>query len=174
MAKRISREECEKLYQIHHTPAHVIGHCNAVAHVAVEIGRRLNEHGYDFDLELVEGAGLAHDVARVQEEHWNVGAKILRQLGYDDEAAIVEVHMSRHIYQFEELSEMDLVCIGDRLVIEDHYAGLDKRFEYIINKAKVNYPHRIWKIEENREKLRNLLHQIEAVIGQTLDSLFLE
>lgn len=173
MAKRISREECQQLYRIHQTPAHVIGHCNAVAYVATEIGRKMNEHGYQFDLALIEGAGLAHDVARVQEEHWNVGARILRDLGYDDEAAIVEVHMNRHIYRFEDLSEMDLVCIGDRLVIEDHYAGLDKRFEYIINKAKVHYPHRIWKIEENREKLRALLHRIEDTIGQTLDSLFL-
>ncbi len=174
MAKRIGRDECEKLYQIHQTPKHVIGHCNAVAHVAVEIGRKLNEHGYGFDLALIEGAGLAHDVARVQDEHWNVGAKILRDLGYDDEANIVEVHMSRHIYCFETLSEMDLVCIGDRLVIEDQYAGLDKRFEYIINKAKVHYPDKIWKIEENREKLRHLLLQIEEIIGQTLDSLFLK
>lgn len=161
------------LYQIHHTPKHVIGHCNAVAHVAVEIGKKLNEHGFNFDLALIEGAGLAHDVARVEEEHWNVGARILRDLGYEDEAAIVEVHMSRHIYSFDTLSEMDLVCIGDRLVIENQYAGLDRRFEYIIEKAKVDYPHRIWKIEENREKLRSLLQQIEAVIGQTIDSLFL-
>ncbi|MBR5315990.1 MAG: HD domain-containing protein [Firmicutes bacterium] len=173
MAKRISREECENLYKVHQTPAHVIGHCRAVAHVALEIGRKLNEHGYDFDLELIEGAGLAHDVARVEEEHWNVGAKILRELGYDDEANIVEVHMHRHVYDYDTLSEMDLVCIGDRLVIEDQYVGLDKRFTYIIDKAKVNYPHRIWKIEENREKLRDLLHKIEDCMGQTIDSLFL-
>jgi putative nucleotidyltransferase with HDIG domain len=84
MTKRISREECEQLYMIHETPKHVIGHCNAVAHVALEIGRKLNEHGYDFDLALIEGAGLAHDVARVEDEHWNVGAKILRELGFDE------------------------------------------------------------------------------------------
>lgn len=172
MAKRISREECENLYLIHHTPKHVIGHCNAVAHVAVEIAKKLNEHGFNMDLALIEGAGLAHDVARVEEEHWNVGARILRELGYEDEAAIVEVHMSRHIYTFDTLNEMDMVCIGDRLVIEDHYVGIDKRFEYIIDKAKINYPHRIWKIEENREKFRRLLNEIEKTIGQTIDSLF--
>ncbi len=174
MTKRISREECEQLYRIHQTPKHVIGHCNAVAHVAVTIGQKLNQHGFDFDLALIEGAGLAHDVARVQEDHGTVGAEILRDLGYGDEADIVEVHMSRHVYTFDTLSEMDLVCIGDRLVIEDQYAGLDKRFEYIINKAKAHYPHRIWKIEENREKLRELLRQIEIAMGQTIDSLFLE
>ena len=174
MTKRISRTECEQLYIIHETPKHVIGHCNAVAHVAVTIGRKLNEHGYAFDLALIEGAGLAHDVARVQEEHWHVGAKILRELGYDDEADIVDVHMHRHTYDFETLSEMDLVCIGDRLVIEDQYVGLDKRFEYIIDKAKVHYPDKIGRIEINREKLRFLLGQIEEGMGQTIDSLFLE
>ena len=174
MTKRISREECEQLYRIHETPKHVIGHCNAVAHVAVTIGRELNQHGYDFDLLLIEGAGLAHDVARVQEEHWHVGAGILRDLGYENEADIVEVHMHRHTYDFDTLSEMDLVCIGDRLVIEDQYAGLDKRFEYIIDKAKAHYPDKIWKIKENREKLRLLLGQIEEAMGQTIDSLFLE
>jgi len=174
MTKRISREECEQLYIIHETPKHVIGHCNAVAHVAATIGRKLNEHGFHFDLALIEGAGLAHDVARVQEDHGHVGAEILRNLGYDDEADIVDVHMTRHVYAFDTLSEMDLVCIGDRLVIEDRYVGLDKRFAYIINKAKDHYPHRIWKIEENREKLRGLLRQIEDAMGQTIDSLFFE
>ncbi len=172
MIKRISREECEKLYKIHGTPEHVIRHCKAVSHVAVTIAQKLNDNGYRLDLDLIRGAGLAHDVARVEEEHWNVGARILRNLGYEDEAAIVEVHMSRHLFDFESLCEMDLVCLGDRLVVEDQYAGLDKRFDYIIEKAKVNYPHRIDKIKENREKLRGLIHQIEEAMGQTMDSLF--
>ncbi len=31
-----------------------------------------------------------------------------------------------------------MVCLGDRLVMEDRYVGLDSRIEYIIDKARRN------------------------------------
>ena len=45
----------------YNTPTHVIGHCKAVTLVAMTIGKELNEKGYNLDIELIQGAGLAHD-----------------------------------------------------------------------------------------------------------------
>jgi hypothetical protein len=173
MAKRITEEECEKLYQQYHTPEHVIGHCRAVSQVAVEIGRKLNEHGYRLDLDLIKGAGLAHDVARVSERHWDAGADILEELGYEDEAKIVRVHMTYDFHQFPDLDETDLVCLGDRLVKEHAYVGLDERIDYIIHKAGDD-PVRTAKILEKKAETRKVMDGIEALIGQTIDSLFQE
>ena len=36
---------------------------------------------------------------------------------------------------FDKLDETDLVCLGDRLVKEDQYVGLNDRIDYIIHKA---------------------------------------
>ena len=47
MNKIPDREECLKLLSEYGTPYHVIKHCMAVCRVAVSIGERLNEKGYN-------------------------------------------------------------------------------------------------------------------------------
>lgn len=173
MKKRITEEECNALFEKYRTPVHVIGHCRAVSDTAVVIGRKLNEHGLDLDIDLIKGAGLAHDVARVSDQHWEVGAKILEELGYTDEAAIVRVHMTYDFHPFEKLNETDLVCLGDRLVKEDRYVGLDDRIEYIIHKAG-DVPERTARILAKKSETEKLMKKIEETIGQTIDSLFMK
>lgn len=169
--RRLTQLECEKLYKKYNTPTHVIGHCKAVTLVAMTIGKELNEKGYNLDIELIQGAGLAHDVARTQEKHWDIGAKILADLGYKDEAAIVKVHMFYEFNDFNHLNETDMVCLGDRLVKEDKYVGLDERIQYIINKAG-NIPERTSLILDKKAETEKLITHIEKVIGKKIDSLF--
>ena len=171
MSKRITIDECNELYKVYHTPVHVIGHCKAVCRVALGIGVKLNKCGYHLDLDLIQGAALAHDVARVEPDHALVGARILDQRGFHDEADIVRVHMRYHFGKFEDLNETDLVCLGDRLVKEDRYVGLDERIKYIIHKAG-DKPNVTERILENKATTRVFMDKIEERIGQTIDSLF--
>lgn len=173
MVKRITEQEIEKLYQEYQTPPHVIGHCRAVTEVALKIASELNQHGYHLDLALIRGAGLAHDVARVCDAHWDVGADALEHLGYVDEANIVRAHMFYQFHSVEKLDELDLVCLGDRLVKEDHYVGVDERFAYIMDKAPHNQEIQS-KLLAKREDMRCLLKEIEAIIGKKIDQLFEE
>ncbi len=173
MVKRITEEECEALFEKYHTPEHVIGHCRAVSNTAVTIGRKLNEQGLALDIDLIKGAGLVHDVARVSDKHWEVGAKILENLGYRDEAEIVRVHMTYDFHTFEELDETDLVCLGDRLVKEDRYVGLNDRIEYIIHKAG-DVPEITQRILQKKAETQSFMKRIEESIGQTIDSLFMK
>lgn len=174
MAKRITNEEVYELFEKWKTPAHVIAHCKAVSNVGVILAETLNLHGYNLDVDLVRGTGLAHDVARVYKDHGGVGCGILKELGYDDEAEIIRVHM--HYLKFnsvDNINECDIVCLADKLVIEDKYVGLDKRFEYIINKAHAGEDiNKI--IRFNRDRLREFIKDIEKLIGQTFDELFCE
>ena len=171
MVHRLSEKEAERLYEKYQTPAHVIAHCREVTRVACGIAEQLNKHGYHLDLDLIRGAGLAHDVARTSEEHWNVGAEILRGLGYDDEANIVQQHMSYQFKPVDRLTETDMVCFGDRLVKEHDYVGVDERFRYIMDKAPKRPGIREHLIER-REEMRSLLNQIENIIGVSMDALF--
>lgn len=172
MDKRISREECEELYKEYGTPAHVIGHCRAVCHVALTIAEKMNENGANLDLALIEGAALAHDVARVEDDHGGVGAKILEARGYYDEAAIVRVHMRYDLNGFDNLNETDMVCLGDRLVKEDKYVGLDERIQYILDKVPRKSPEAREHILKTKDKTKALLDRIGEYIGQSVDSLF--
>lgn len=120
-----------------------------------------------FDLELIEAAGLLHDMARVEENHWDVAADFCVEKGYLEEAKAIRCHMR---YEFtndaEHLTEIDLVCLGDRLTLEDRYAGIDKRMDYIIQKAiKNGFPEAEPRILERKAQTKVLLSEIEKRIG---------
>lgn len=127
------------------------------------------------DLNLVLAAGLLHDMARIEERHWDVCADFLLSEGYIEEAKLVRVHM---MYEFtndaEHITETDLLCLGDRLSLENRYAGLDERMEYIIRKAEKNGNMQARpRILAKKEQTRNLLNNIEKNIGCTVDELMI-
>lgn len=138
--------------------------------------RRTKLHGNEFryfDLDLIRAAGLLHDMARVEERHWDICADFCKKKKLYEEEHIIRVHMQ---YEFTtdafHLTEADLVSLGDRLSLEDHYAGLDKRMDYIINKAEKQGNFAAKKIIlKKKEETRTLLKEIEARIGTTIDKL---
>lgn len=168
-----TREECEKLLSEYHTPEHVKGHCRAVADVACKIAGALNQHGYALDTELILAAGMLHDIARVEEEHGAVGAQYVRTLGYEEESRIIEVHMTYSPFpDIKDITETDLVCLGDKLVVEDAYAGLDKRIEYVVQKAIRNGHGDIEPIIRNKMRgIERFIDQIQSAIGCTIEEL---
>ena len=94
-------------------------------------------------------------------------------MGYPEEEQIIRVHM---MYQYTNdaahLTEADLVSLGDRLSLEDHYAGLDRRMDYIIKKAERHgAPGAREAILKRKEETRKLLEAIEHRIGMTIDEL---
>lgn len=126
-----------------------------------------------FDLELVLASGMLHDMARVEEKHWDVCADWCHEKGYFEEEHVIRCHM---MYQYtndaSHLTEADLVSLGDRLTLEDHYAGLDERMEYIIRKAEKNgNPGAREAILRRKRETRKLLDEIEARIGMSIDEL---
>ena len=171
--KRITPEIVNEIYKEYETPEHVRRHCAAVADCGVRIAKALNAHGFHLDLALINGAGLAHDAARTMERHWDVMAERLNEMGYYDEAAIVKMHMNPGEYNpVDTITESDIICLGDRLVKEDTYVGIDKRFDYIIEKARKHGILDFDTIMENKAKMQHLLDEIEDVIGCSIDDLF--
>ena len=210
-SKHPDMERCLRYLEDYGTPAHVVGHCKAVADTACRIGRALNEAGgtmappiseitfrtYEgdnghmrhkidqtrtimdtgkvrlFDLALTQAAGLLHDMARVEDRHWDAAADFCRDEGLYEESKIIRVHMQ---YEFTtdawHLTEADLVCLGDRLVLEDYYAGIDKRMDYIIAKAeRQGHLEAGPVILKKKEETKVLLRQIEDRIGCSLDEI---
>ena len=171
--KRITPEEVSRLYEEFHTPENVIRHCRAVADCGMRIAKALNDCGFHLDLDLILGAGLAHDAARTMDRHWDVMADKLAEMGYQAEADIVRVHMNPCDYNpLSKINETDIICLGDRLVKEDTYVGIDERFDYISEKAR---QHGILDFDtsiDTKANRQKLLDAIEAAIGRSIDSLF--
>lgn len=171
--KHPTKQECFRLLEEYQTPEHVKRHCRAVALTACTIAGALNEKGYALNLDLILAAGLLHDIARVEDKHWEVGADFLLSLGYQQESDIVRVHMTYSPFSpVEKITETDMVCLGDRLVMEDQYVGLDVRIQYVIDKMKRKHhedaiPHVLEKSEETSRFIRDL----EGVLGKTIEEL---
>ena len=173
LTKRITKDEINKLYEEWKTPDHVKAHCRAVSNVGVKLTEELNKHGYSLDLELIRGTGLIHDVARTHENHADLGYGILKNLGYDDEANIVKVHMGYPKFNdIKNIDECDIICLADRLVKEDKYVGLDERIEYILNKAPKTEEVK-QRICKSKEITRKFIEDIETVIEKTIDQMFI-
>lgn len=169
--KHPSREECLTLLKNNKTPDHVIRHCIKVTETALIIGSALNEKGFNLDLGLVQSAGLLHDIARVEDKHWEIGADIASSLGYYQEAEIIRIHMFYNCNpNREEINETDIICLADRMVKEDEYVGLEQRMQYVLDKFKGN-PEAFERISERIKDNKAMIRKVEAIIGESVDSL---
>ena len=131
-----SKEECLTLLEEYGTPEGVRRHCHRVAQVAEAVAVELNRCGLNLDLPLVISAAYLHDIARVHSKHDVVGARYLVSVGFEDVAQVTQDHTFHHIeHRGFDINEEDVLCIADRLVLEDQYVGPEKRMDYIISKA---------------------------------------
>lgn len=171
MAKRLSVIDCEKMFKEFATPPHIRRHCFGVARAAVILAREMNQHGFSFDLELIRGAALMHDLVRLKTDHAEAAAKILRDRGYAEEADIVAVHMDYDMVKtMKEMKEVDLVCFGDRVVKEDKFVGLAERMDYVVDKAR-GHEEAIKRIRARQKDTEKLLAEVEGLIGMSIEEL---
>ena len=85
----LTRELAERLLQAAAPGERIEAHCRAVAAEALRIAEALP---LELDGELLACAALLHDVARKEKDHARLGAAWLRELGYEEAAALVEQH----------------------------------------------------------------------------------
>lgn len=170
------RDDCMDMLGEFHTPEHVILHCNAVAEVSVAIGNKLIERDIELDIDLIEAAARLHDIARAYDEHEKIGGDFINKKGYDKVAQIVYQHTKfDDFYNLDDITELHILCISDRMVIEDRYVGVRKRMEYIKEKARLMGKESfIPYIEQSEKRLIRYIENIEAIMGISIDELVLK
>ena len=125
-----SEEECLGLLRGTFEPSPgLIRHSMKVAQTAVLLGKILNQNGSELDLKLIEASSLLHDMARGIPNHARVAGGFLRKLGYADVARVVEAHMDPLAPDPENITEIDIVALSDRLVMGDQVVPLKVRFK---------------------------------------------
>ncbi|MBR3212566.1 MAG: HD domain-containing protein, partial [Firmicutes bacterium] len=170
--KRLTAEDCERLYSEFSTPPHVIAHCKAVGDAGALIAEALNAGGMDLDEELIRISGYAHDVMRLVDKHDERAGEMLEERGYLRESNLVMHHMSHSFYIDKAPDETDILCLADRLILEHSYSGIDKRIDYLIHKFAVT-PERTERLIKAREETRRYMDKLEETMGKTFDDLFL-
>jgi putative nucleotidyltransferase with HDIG domain len=108
-------------------PENVILHCQAVADTSGAMAEALNKNGFSLDVRLCVRGGLLHDIERLKKNHEHAGADLLRELGMNDEADIVEHHMGLGI-DYNAVSEREVVFLADKITQEHHRTTVSERY----------------------------------------------
>ncbi|MDO9632148.1 MAG: NTP transferase domain-containing protein [Humidesulfovibrio sp.] len=127
----LSPQEALALLDIHNAGERGLAHGRGVARMALALAQALmlNGQGQGLDLELLEGAALAHDLAKGQPQHEQAGAQILADLGFTRTAEIVTVHRDIDPAGLKRPRERELVYLADKLVRGPQRVGIRQRFQ---------------------------------------------
>lgn len=158
-----SVELCEKIQDYFNMSDNQKRHCNKVAHAALNICSMLSQNGIKLNIEIVVAASMLHDIAKGNSMHAEVGAKWVKDMGYDEIAKIVKEHMELDTIS-DKLTEKEVVYLADKMVKDDNFVSINERFS---NKEKLyNQDEVIIKIVEKRKKqalkLYTMLNSIDS------------
>ncbi len=167
------RDECFKIMDEYGTPEHVKLHCHAVSIVGEAIAKALNAKGLKLNVPLVISAGCLHDIARVHSKHERVGAEYLVSLGLSEVADTIRNHTFHKITNKGfDITEEDVLCIADRLVVENKFVGAKKRMAYIAKKAVKKFgEEKQQEIEQWSKVFIQYIADLEIFIGKDLVSI---
>jgi putative nucleotidyltransferase with HDIG domain len=151
MIKIPSIEECMKIMEEHKMPSNIKAHSIKVRDVSVFLTKELNKKGKKLNERLVEASALLHDIAKIyclnsREKHNEVGADLLRTMGYEKVADVVEQHINLW-KKYKRLVEEEIVNYSDKRVMHDKLVSLQERFEDVKYRYACNEP-------ETRERIK--------------------
>ena len=151
-----NRNTCLKMMDSYQMLPHIKNHSIRVADVALLISRELNKNGSNFNLDIIEAAALLHDITKTRsletgENHSISGGNLLRELGHQRIAEIVEQHVLPDKIE-GAVSEEEVVCYADKRVLHDKVVSLEERFDYLVERYGKN-DKSITFINETRRKL---------------------
>jgi uncharacterized protein len=163
-----SQQQCLELMEIHAMLPNIREHSFRVMQVACWLGEALTEAGFDLHLPLVTVGALLHDLGKTPclgtlENHAELGAGILEELGYPQVGQIVRehVHLDGSILDPRPLREAELVNYADKRVLHDAVVTLEARFADL----KVRYgrtPEALARIQVTEVKSRALEEKLFA------------
>lgn len=134
----LSYENCLFLLSYFEVPQNIIKHSKKVSEICIDLCYELNKHKYNLDINLIESSSLLHDIKRAEKNHAEAGANLLRDLGHEKIADVVKSHMRIEKHMEDDINEKTILYFGDKLVIEDKYVDLDKRFKEKLSEYKYN------------------------------------
>ncbi|MBW1721767.1 MAG: HDIG domain-containing protein [Deltaproteobacteria bacterium] len=135
-----SREQCYRFMDAYRMRDNIRNHSIMVEKVASLIARGLREEGFDVSLEKVCAGALMHDIAKTRcletgEDHAALGARICRENGLEEIAAIVGEHVVLRSFDPREgIRGGEIVYYADKRVNHDKIVSLDERLEYLLRR----------------------------------------
>ncbi len=160
-------EECEAILEGQAVAYRIARHCRAVAGLATVVAERLIAIGVPLDLDLVRAGALVHDAAKGHPHHAEIGAALLRDLGFPAVSAVVGHHMAIDFVEGDPIDEAAVVHLADKLVVDDRRVTLAERFAAAERRFRDD-PAALAGSRRRRAAAEAILHEVEARIGVPL------
>lgn len=175
-----SEDECYELMRSYGMLENIFRHSVQVMRVSMALAGALREPSL-IDADLVRSGALLHDIAKTRTintgemRHDIIGGRIMRDLGYDEVARIVESHVFFEGFDPRgPLEEREIVFYADKRVMHDRIVSLDDRVDDLVN--RYGSTQRIVNlIIENKQFVLDLEGKLQAhlaaAIGEILSGL---
>src|SRR5512142_2266850 len=147
-----------------------VAHSLAVAELAVALGRALNANGAALNMELIEAAAILHDICKSQPDHDRAGGELLRQMGFPEIAAVVEVHTRLGGVTpspEEPISEAEVVYMADKSYRRTTRVSIEERYGIWRNTWQGNQA-RLDSLENGENRAKAVRARIEKALGKPL------
>lgn len=135
-----TEKECFAIIHDYKMLPNIIEHSIQVKEVSVLIYENLKEKN-SLNLDLIIASALLHDIAKTSSiinkelRHDLKGGEILRKLGYDEIAEIVESHVMFSGFDPDgPVTEKEIIYYADKRVMHDQIVSIDSRIEDLVER----------------------------------------
>lgn len=154
----------------------IIRHSVQVMHVAMALTENLRDPD-SVQPGLVRAGALLHDIAKTRTigskelRHDMIGGQIMREMGYDAIADIVESHVVFEGFRPDgELEARELVFYADKRVMHETIVSIDDRVDDLVERYGMN--ERIVKlITDNKNFVLEVERKIQGFLTRDIDEI---
>lgn len=171
-----TENECYELIRRYEMLDNIIDHSVMVMKVSVALVENLHDPS-QVDAGLVRAAALLHDIAKTgtigsrELRHDLIGGEIMRELGYDAIAEIVESHVVfNNFAPGGPLEEREIVFYADKRVMHDRVVTIDERVNDLVARYGIN-EHVIMIITENKKFILKLESKLQHFLRKNIEDI---
>ncbi len=149
----------------------IVGHCVKTAETAALICQALERTSLAIHSDRVIKASLLHDMARNGRNHAHLGSRILRDMGFEDIADIIQDHMDIITRPDLPLNETEIVYFADKITVND---TLEIDFENRFTKklqAHAGDPSAVTAIKSRLKAAKIIRDKIEQATGRNISNI---
>lgn len=135
-----TEDQCFELIKKYEMLPNIVDHSIQVKNVAVALYNHLIDKE-KLSLELLVSSALLHDITKTRSiiekemRHDLTGGELLRNLGYNDIAVIVENHVIFSGFEPDgNLTEKEIIFYADKRVMHDQVVTIDKRVDDLVER----------------------------------------
>lgn len=164
-------DECYELIKQYNMLDNIIRHSEQVMRVAMALVENLKDPGI-IQQDLVRTSALLHDIAKTRTigtremRHDLIGGQMMRDLGYDAIAEVVDSHVVFEGFKPDgDLEAREIVFYADKRVMHDRIVSIDDRVDDLVKRYGINQ-HIITLITENKNFVIEVERKIQSFLSR--------